>query len=311
MVAVDASRLFLFTNRPGGSAGYHFEPTLLLEAEKGNIVTSAVAADFDGDGDVDLVVTFFPSQAPRILRNDAGKLVPAGTIEPGGRLQSGLASDLDGDGNLDLVLLPYQLADVIPSDMLEAKNGESLRFLRGDGKLGFTPWPLPKTVVPPRWSLAGVSADILGLGRPQLYVANDFGSNDLYVFDPDGGVRNVAAQLGLDDPGNGMSAEVGDLDGDGRLDVYVANMFSKAGTRVVAGASRAKGAVRQRLEKFARGNTLYLAQPDGGFVESAQALNLNRGFWAFASVLFDYDDDGRLDVAVADGYFSHPKRKDL
>ncbi len=123
-------------------------------------------------------------------------------------------------------------------------------------------------------------------------------------------MRDAARERGLDDPGNGMSAEVGDLDGDGRLDVYVANMFSKAGTRVVQG-SGAKGVVRERLEKFAKGNTLYLAQPDGGFTESAEALGVNRGYWAFGSVLFDYDDDGRLDVAVADGYFSHPNRKDL
>ena len=310
VVAVDGARLYLFTNQATGSHGYSFTPTLLLQAQKGNIVTSAVAGDFDGDGDVDLVVTFFPSQPPVVLRNDAGRFTEAGRIEPGGRLQSGIASDLDGDGKLDLVLLPYALSDVMPSDMLEAGNGEPLRLFHGDGKLGFSPWPMPKGVVPRRWSLAALSADLLGLGRPQLFVANDFGSKDLYVFDADGGVRNVAAQLGLTDPGNGMSAEIADLDGDGRLDVYTANMFSKAGTRVVSG-SRAKGSKQDRLEKFARGNTLYLQQPDGGFREAAQELNINRGFWAFASLLFDYDDDGRLDVAVADGYFSHPKRKDL
>lgn len=304
VVAAEGNRLFLFENHA------RFEPTLLLTVAKGNIVTSAIAGDFDNDGDPDLVVTSFPTEPTRILRNDGGKLVDVGAVDKGGKLHSGIATDLDGDGNLDLVLLPYALADVIPSFMLEAHNGEPLRLYRGDGKLGFTPWPIPKTVAPGRWSLAAVSSDLLGQGRPQLYVVNDFGSNDLYQFDSDGGVRNVAVEKGLDDPGNGMSGEVGDLDGDGRLDVYVANMFSKAGTRVVSG-SKMRGPLQGKLEKFARGNTLYRQLPDGGFDEVAEQLNINRGFWAFASILFDYDDDGRLDVAVADGYFSHTKRKDL
>src|SRR5690606_22590676 len=129
---------------------------------------------------------------------------------------------------------------------------------------------------------------------------------DLYVFDDDGGARNVAKERGLDDPGNGMSADVADLDRDGRLDLYVANMFSKAGTRVL-GNTVADAKSKAVLEKFARGNTLYVALDDGGFAERAAELGVNRGLWAFGSVMFDADDDGRLEVAVADGYYSHPK----
>ena len=306
--AVDGSTLYLFRNVEGGERGYRFERSVLLEAPKGNFITSAAAGDFDGDGDPDLVVVFFHDAPPAVLENQDGKLVAKGTLDRGGRLQSALATDLDGDGLLDLVVLPYPLAAGVPSDMLETKNGEPVRVYRGDGKLGFTPWPLP--AAPGRWSLAAVSADLLQLGRPQLYVANDFGSNDLYVFQADGGARNVAVERGLDDPGNGMSADVADVDGDGRLDLYVGNMFSKAGTRVV-GNTPADARRKAVLEKFARGNTLYLALDDGGFVERASELGVNRGLWAFASVTFDADDDGRLEVAVADGYYSDVKRKDL
>jgi hypothetical protein len=122
-------------------------------------------------------------------------------------------------------------------------------------------------------------------------------------------VSNVAVAVGLDDPGNGMSADVGDFDGDGRLDVAVANMFSKAGTRVV-GAAKVNERLKARLSKFARGNTLYLSR-DGGFDEVASSQGVNRGLWAFATLLADVDDDGRLDVAVANGYLSRPNRRDL
>lgn len=309
--AVDGATLYLFRNVPGGGRGYHFERSVLLEAPRHQLITSAAAGDFDNDGDADLAVIFFRHSPAVVLRNRGdGTFEPAGALDRGGRLQSALASDLDGDGNLDLVLLPYPLSAGVPSDLLEAQNGEPVRLYRGDGQLHFEPWRLPPGVAPGRWSLAAISADLLGLSRPQLYVANDFGSNDLYLFDADGGVRNVAREKGLDDPGNGMSADVADLDGDGRLDLYVANMFSKAGTRVV-GNTVASAEKKARLEKFARGNTLYLSLPDGGFAERAAELGLNRGLWAFGSVMFDADDDGRLEVAVADGYYSDVKRKDL
>lgn len=106
-----------------------------------------------------------------------------------------------------------------------------------------------------------------------------------------------------------MSADVADFDGDGRADVYVANMFSKAGTRVLAATRGLRPELMDRVKKFARGNTLYLAR-DGGFDEVAVATGVNRGLWAFGSVMTDVDSDGRLDVAVANGYLSHPNRRD-
>ncbi|MBL8952611.1 MAG: VCBS repeat-containing protein [Myxococcaceae bacterium] len=306
--AIDGTLAHLFRNVAGGERGYHFERSVLAAAPKGSTATAVVAGDFDNDGDADLVVLFFQKAAPLVLKNEGGQLTPAGSLDRGGRLHSALASDLDGDGNLDLAIVSYPFGSGVPSNMLEAKNGEPVRLYKGDGRLGFKAWPVPGA--PKRWGLAAQSADLLGLGRPQLYVANDFGSNDLFVFDADGGIRNVAKAMGLDDPGNGMSADVADLDSDGRLDLYVANMFSKAGTRVVGnytGDAKRKAV----LEKFSRGNTVYVAQPDGGFTERAVQLGVNRGLWAFGSVMYDADDDGRLEVAVANGYYSDPRRKDL
>lgn len=306
VVALSGRTAYLFRNGPGG-----FKREEVFTAPRNRVLTSAVLGDFDEDGDPDLVLTPFPNQAPWIFKNEKGAFVdPKAIPKAAGRLHSGVASDLDDDGHLDLVLLSYPLGTTLPSDPLKAENGDALKLFKGDGKLGFAPWPIPAKVLTRRWSLAAMAVDLLGQGRPQLYVANDFGDNDLWRFEADGGVANLAAKLKLDDPGNGMSVDFGDVDNDGTLDLYVANMFSKAGTRVVHGAT-APPAMKARLEKFVRGNTLYFSEGDGGFTEAGTRLGVNRGLWAFGSLLLDTDDDGRLEVAVANGFFSHPKRKDL
>ncbi len=76
----------------------------LLEA---GLVTSAVWSDYDGDGWTDLLVTAH-WQAPRVLRNEQGKLVDrtleAGVAKLRGWWNSIAAGDLDGDGDLDYAL---------------------------------------------------------------------------------------------------------------------------------------------------------------------------------------------------------------
>jgi hypothetical protein len=304
VVATNGTEVVLFTRQ---RERFGFTPTVVSSGHPKMWTSSVTAADLDDDGDADLLVTHHPGPV-EVFANQRGAFTLAGTVGAPGQWQSAITSDLDGDGHLDVALLPYPLESA-PTNPLEATNGFALELWRGDGKLGFTRLPA-RTKFPKRWTLAAVAADLLGQGRPQLYVANDYGSNDLWRFEPDGGLSNVAVERGVVDPGNGMSADVADYDGDGRPDLYVANMFSKAGTRVLSSTQGLPPGLMRAVQKFARGNTLYVARDDGGFEEVAMAAGVNRGLWAFGSVLTDFDADGRLDVAVANGYLSHPNRRD-
>ena len=67
-------------------------------------------------------------------------------------------------------------------------------------------------------------------GRPDLYVANDFGRSNLYRNNGDGTFSlRSRREAGVEDPGAGMSACWFDFDNDGNQDIYVANMWSAAG----------------------------------------------------------------------------------
>ena len=97
-------------------------------------------------------------------------------------------------------------------------------------------------------------------GWPDLYVANDFGRKNFYRNNRDGTFHDIAAQLGVEDFGAGMSVSWFDYNNDGRQDLYVTNMYSAAGTRVTAQDVFLPGVdpkIRAAYRKHASGNSLF------------------------------------------------------
>ena len=101
----------------------------------------------------------------------------------------------------------------------------------------------------------------------------------------------------------GMGASVGDYDNDGDLDLFISNMYSKAGNRIVP----AIGDTDPRIIVAARGNFLY--RNDGGVfkqVAEADAPETKVG-WAFGGQFADFNNDGWLDLYVPSGLYTAPK----
>ena len=221
------------------------------------------------------------------------------------------AADYDRDGRLDLYLCTYvyvQGEDVYqyPAPYHDAQNGPPnypFRNRTESNGLVFEDVTVESGIDANnnRFSFAASWCDFDGDGWPDLYVANDFGRNNLYR-NRNGRFTDEAAHAGVEDIGAGMSASWFDYDGDGRPDLYISNMWTAAGQRVVRDAafSPAKGN-EDAYRRHTKGNSLYRNRGDGTFEEAGTAEGVEMGRWAWSSGGFDFNLDGSPEIFIAAG----------
>ncbi|HUF60987.1 MAG TPA: VCBS repeat-containing protein [Verrucomicrobiales bacterium] len=297
----------LFVQEPGGRfteaaarAGLDFlEPS-----------HSALLIDLDGDADDDLV--FASGRYLLFFENLGGLRFERRYLHQSDSVARSLAAaDYDLDGDLDLYVCGYfsRSGDSVglgrPLPYHDAENGVRSYLLRNEGGWAWKDVTAETGLEQNnrRFSYAAAWEDYDGDGDPDLYVANDFGRNNLYRNDG-GTFVDVAASAGVEDISAGMSVSWGDYDGDGRPDLYVGNMFSSAGNRIAYQRNYRAGDAGDVLgwhRRHARGNTLFRNRGDGSFEDAGIEAGASVGRWAWSSNFVDLNGDGRDDLYVANG----------
>ncbi len=271
--------------------------------------------DFEGDGDLDLLVLRSKESSAVFLQTDGRFEDFAKRLNFKTHYGAHVAHvfDFDRDGDLDIFVGYYGSkvahdkqgqARSLPS--LDGRNGSPNELWRNDGdKLVNVAGKAGLDDV--GWALAVGSFDYDGDGFLDLYVANDFGANEMYRNLGDGSFAAVATKLHTADRGSGMNVDVSDVNGDGKWDFYVTNidMFSK-NIKVVFPRDESTIDINESLARsfqYLSGNKLYVSNDTGGFnaEEHLRFEPHDRG-WGWDAAFFDVENDGDDDMYISNGW---------
>jgi len=277
----------------------------------------AAWGDFDNDADLDLVVSQYG--LVRLFRNDGADPftdvgVAAGVTGPEGFWSGVSWSDYDRDGWLDLYVGGYVEYAFEPQDL--ARTAEQYG--------ASTPFTLNPSSYPPRPNLlfrnrgdgtfeevaaqAGVDnpdgrtlsatwSDFNGDLWPDLYVANDVSNNAMYLNNGDGTFAEVSLEALVADPRGAMGLATGDWDNDLDVDIFVTHWIAQENALYVnqlAEDTGAAGGASGRPAALARTRFMDLADQYG-------VGEIALDFIGWGTAFLDYDNDGRLDIFVANG----------
>lgn len=279
---------------------------------------AALMIDLENDGDQDLVLS--TATGTLLFENKGNTAFEFRQRFREGRLGYSLAAaDFDQDQDLDVYVCMYHSPPEAlvgnPLPYHDANNGSPNVLLANEGNWKFrnVTRDVGLDQNNQRWSYAASWEDFDNDGDPDLYVANDFGRNNLYRNDG-GRFIDIAAQAGVEDIASGMSVIWGDPNRDGNMDVYVSNMFSSAGGRIAYQRQFQASAgeeARRNLQRLARGNSLFQNRGGGLFDDVTLDARVEMGRWAWGAGFLDLNNDGWEDLFVTNGNYTGEDTGDL
>jgi hypothetical protein len=286
-------------NEPGKPAGW---------------TQGAAWADVNNDGRLDLYLCRFGvpnqlymNQGNGTFREEAATRGLA-VVDASGQ---GAFCDYDRDGDLDV----YVITNLY--DAVKAPEGQKDYLFRNRGNGTFENVTVAAGIAGEAMGHSAVWWDQDGDGWPDLYVANDYASEDvLYRNNRDGTFRNVINEIMPRTPYYSMGSDLGDVDNDGRLDLFVADMAGSTREKDQRGMAGSRARAQQYPDDPAKApplmhNALYVNSGTGRVREAAFLAGLMATDWTWSPRFEDLDNDGRLDLFVTNGMIREYHNADM
>jgi hypothetical protein len=298
------SKNHLYRNKGDGTFEEVAEAMGVADLNREGTGTSmgAIWGDFDNDGYEDLLV--YKWGKPLLFRNEQGKkftdVTETANLPKQMNANTAIWMDYDNDGKLDLVLAGYfdekldmwNLTDtkIMPDSLEYANNGTNKYLFKGNGDGTFTDVTRQMGLDTKSWTLGIGAADLDGNGYADLFFANDYGINELFLNEEGKRFRDVSKQSGVGQaPKSGMNVSFGDILNDGQFAIYVSNISEEG--------------------QLMQGNNLWVPRAgtkpgEIAFDNLANDMGVERGGWSFGAQFADLNNDGNLDIYLVNGYIS-------
>ena len=223
--------------------------------------------------------------------------------------------DYDHDDDLDLYILVNQRLTNVPTnyrariDDGSAPNNDKL--FRNDGNGTFTDVTLEAGIVHEGFGLGLAISDINLDGYPDIYVSNDYLSNDiLYINNRNGTFSNEARNLIGHSSMFSMGNDAADLNNDGLPDIITLDMLPETNTRKKTTIGNKSYLTYINNEKFGYEyqyvrNMLQINNgADKGirFSEIGQLSGIYQTEWSWSPLAADFDNDGNKDIFITNGF---------
>ena len=287
--------------------------------------SGATFVDINGDHLQDIFVCTVGKEEPNLLYINQGigtdgvplfkeKAAAYGLADPVISTHAAFL-DYDRDNDLDLfVAVNSQLMNNRNEINREKHSATRDRFYRNNGDNTFTEVSDSVGIVNEGYSLGIAVNDINNDGWPDIYVANDFITNDLlYVNNRQGGFEERGADYLRHASHNGMGVDIADVNQDGLMDITVVDMLPKSNRRrklMTTPLNYDLFEYRQKLGYIPQHvkNTLQInqgADADGNyhFSETGTLAGMYATDWSWAPLWADFDNSGTLDLFITNGYY--------
>ncbi len=220
--------------------------------------------------------------------------------------------DYDHDGDLDMYLLRNGFVNYnrnsIRLKQTEGQAASTDRLFRNNGNGTFSNVSESAGIRTEGFGLGVSVCDINNDGWPDLYVSNDFLTNDLlWLNNRNGTFSNAADKLLRHTTYNAMGNDVADFNNDGKEDIVEVDMLPPDDARwklTMMGNTWDQFQLGLQFgyqPQYVR-NSLQLNNGDGHFSEIGRLAGVSATEWSWAPLLADFDNDGWKDLFVANGY---------